>query len=287
MPEIRINSRPCPHCGHRNVTIEDRICERCGTSLVKAQKRRVVTGSVAGVVALLLAGLFIIQPWSSEDQNWAEKKQKAAKAREEFQTTPAPQKSSPTQEKREEDFIQQPQELPKQQRETKEEEPVYYTEKAEERQRAQQKVSSPQPSSAITSPRPPAELAVNDMSKPPAQFTSDANNSQDYKELVNRAQMLASDLDVTIESINLNEFKNQNFERLAQMLQRPEYQGRQLILIGMAESVGSHFIAKNRAEFAKEVLEEKYNITLPINAFGFGPVSDHPSNTQRLEAWIQ
>ena len=71
MPEIRINAKPCPKCGHRNVTGEARICERCGTSLTLDRRVRfMVLGSMI-LVFLIAGGVFAYNALEGSNKNFA------------------------------------------------------------------------------------------------------------------------------------------------------------------------------------------------------------------------
>ncbi len=67
MPEIRINSKPCPNCGYRNVTEESRSCERCGYSLTKVRNRRLSLGMLLIAVLLLGGGGVFYNIWKSSN----------------------------------------------------------------------------------------------------------------------------------------------------------------------------------------------------------------------------
>ena len=69
MPEIRINSKPCPNCGYRNVTEESRSCERCGYSLQKVRNRRLSVGVILAVVLLLGSGGILYNLWSQNPES--------------------------------------------------------------------------------------------------------------------------------------------------------------------------------------------------------------------------
>lgn len=270
MPEIRINSRPCPNCGHRNVTTEDRTCERCGTSLIKARNKRVVLGSTVGVLALVLCGLVLLKPWASDEESWA----KRTKNTEEPIQSPTQHKpASPTENTSPAVPEQQPEEKAKE--EKADQGPVMFTEEEEK------KTDDPIVDIVEGEAEP---LEVENYST----FTADKEMlSSDYHELIDGARMIASDLDIRVESSALKEFNSKHFDRLADMLRRPEYQGKELYLVAISESVGSPFLAKKRAEHAKWILTEKYAIPVAISTFGFEPNTDQPAIGQRLEAWVR
>lgn len=228
-------------------------------------------GSLLGVAAAALLTLLIWSPWSSDEDVWV---RQTSHTPEQVQDQYDPQESENPQEN-----ITPPQ--PKQEfektKEDEEDEPVMF---------AEEKATPDQPAETIS------DVVVNNENATEAgrysTLTADKEiASQDYKELTEGARMLASDLGIRVVSASIKEFNSTHFDRLAKMLNEPEYQGKELHLVGIAGSVDSRFIAKNRADFAKEILVNKYKIPIAIATYGIDPHSEEPARGQRLEAWVK
>lgn len=271
MPEIRINSRPCTHCDHRNVTSEIKVCERCGTSLAKARNKRVILGSMLSIAAVAMLTLLIWSPWSADDDVWVKQTSNNSERVQDNRDRQAPstpqEKITPTQPKQEFEKT----------KEENDDEPVLFAEEIE--------VKTEKPAETFND-----EVVNNDTPTEAERFstlTADKEiESADYSKLTEGARMIASDLGVRVASSS-KEFNSTHFDRLVKMLNEPEYRGKELFLVGIAGSVDSRFIAKNRADFAKEVLVKNYNIPIAITTHGIDPNSDEPARGQRLEVWIK
>lgn len=63
MTEIKINSRPCPSCGHRNVT-RSRSCERCGRMTGMSQNLKLMLMGMAVMGAVAIGGLYAVDAFT-------------------------------------------------------------------------------------------------------------------------------------------------------------------------------------------------------------------------------
>lgn len=225
-------------------------------------------GSTLGTAVVALFIVLIWSPWSTEDDSWVNQ---TSNKSEQTQDRPSIQKPSPKEEK----TPQQPrQEFDKTNQEDEDDEPVLFAE------------------DQTNSPEVLNDIVINEEVPAEAErfstLTADKEEmSASYLQLTEGARMIASDLDLRVESSTVKSFNSKHFDRLVKMLNQPEYQGKELYLVGVAGSVGSNFIAKNRADFAKEILENKYELPIAITTFGFDPNSDEPARGRRLEAWVK
>jgi hypothetical protein len=231
-------------------------------------------GSTLGTVVVALFIVLIWSPWSTEDDSWVNQ---TSNRTEQTQEKPPVRKPSP----KEKVIPQQPnQEFDKTNQQEEDDEPVMFAEET--------------PSSPSTEPEAAVlnDVVVNNETPTEAErfstLAADKDEmSENYVQLIDGARMIASDLDLRVESSTVKSFNSKHFDRLVKMLNQPEYQGKELFLVGVAGSVGSNFIAKNRADFAKEILEKKYQLPIAITTYGFGANTDEPARGQRLEAWVK
>lgn len=232
-------------------------------------------GSILGTALVATFCLLLWNPWSSSDIDWVKQTSNKSEQVQDQATPPAPQK--PAEEAKPN---QQEQEFDK----TKEEgddEPVLFAEEEVKTEPSAEQPAEKLNDAVVNKERPTEAERFSTL-------TADKKvESEDYVELTSGARMIASDLDLRVESSSVKEFNSVHFDRLVKMLNQPEYKGRELYLVGIAGSVGSHFIAKNRADFAKEILIKKYNINIAITTFGVEPHTDEPARGQRLEAWVK
>ncbi|MFK7970433.1 MAG: hypothetical protein AB8F95_08705 [Bacteroidia bacterium] len=71
MTEIKINSRPCSSCGHRNVT-NNRSCEKCGRMIGMSQNLRLILMGMGVMAAVAIGGLYAVDAFTpSQDANIA------------------------------------------------------------------------------------------------------------------------------------------------------------------------------------------------------------------------
>lgn len=228
MPEIRINSKPCPSCNHRNVTAELLTCERCGSPLKQNPFASIIVGSLFGLALLIGGGVFILNRIDRiEAQNAV------------TPAAPAKELPSPIVPPRKDSAI-------KKTPDPENQKPFYITAASDGRQQT-----------------------------PP-----------EYQHLTEYGKLLVSDLPVRVESLPISAYENQALQQLAQLLSQSDYQGKHIFVVGFAESVGSEFIAQQRAEFARKVLAEKYLVQQPITAMGIGP-GENQITDRKTEVWVQ
>ena len=68
MTEIKINSRPCPSCGHRNVT-RSRSCERCGRMLGMSQNLKLMLMGLGVMAIVAIGGLYAVDAFTPTVDN--------------------------------------------------------------------------------------------------------------------------------------------------------------------------------------------------------------------------
>ncbi|MEZ4687739.1 MAG: hypothetical protein R3B47_17250 [Bacteroidia bacterium] len=68
MTEIKINSRPCPSCGHRNVT-RSRSCERCGRMLGMSQNLKLMLMGLGVMAIVAFGGLYAVDAFTPTADN--------------------------------------------------------------------------------------------------------------------------------------------------------------------------------------------------------------------------
>lgn len=227
MTEIRINSRPCPNCGHRNVTVA-RACEQCGkgSGMDKNLRLMLIGAAVLSIVAF--GGLYAIDAFTpSPDTTIAPV----------FSPTPTPDvKANPKGSGSKE----------------------IYTDNQ-------------------LKPKTPTQKV--------AQFTMP--ESQDYRRVTMGAERIKSAFQVRVSSkpIPLNE--HPEIAQLAQTLEAYDQTGKKVYILSFAGAKGSTFLAEKRAQFVQQVLEEKYNISIPVSVEAFGPAPSDPTADFYLEAWVK
>lgn len=229
-----------------------------------------MVGGALSLAFVALLSLWVWSPWSSDDDDWV--KQINNKSEQVQDPASSPKSPTPAEEKK----VLPPQE--KIQEHDKKDEPVMYAEEEAEKKEEKSQTLD--------------DIAIHEEIPAEAErfssLTSDKESlSQDYKNLIKGARMIASDLDVRVESSSLKEYNNTHFDRVADMLRRPEYQGKELYLVGIAGSVETHFIAKSRADFARQLLLEKYKLPISISTFGFDTHTEEPARGRRLEVWVK
>jgi hypothetical protein len=68
MTEIKLNSRPCPSCGHRNVT-RSRSCERCGRMIGMSQNLKLMLMGLAVMGVVAIGGLYAVDAFTPTIDN--------------------------------------------------------------------------------------------------------------------------------------------------------------------------------------------------------------------------
>ena len=116
-----------------------------------------------------------------------------------------------------------------------------------------------------------------------------------YKRLVSHAERLSVNIRFREGSASLDNKARQDVERLVALAERPEFVGRELLLIGFGDekqsASRSEILSKLRAVKVKSALHAKGIAVAPVAGFGsYNPVaSNHGDNrlrNQRVEVWV-
>ena len=113
------------------------------------------------------------------------------------------------------------------------------------------------------------------------------SRSLQYQSFTHGARQIFKSINVRISNAPISTIEQEGLESLAYELSKAEYQGQTIYLLSFAETVGSIFVAEERARFAQKVLNEKYGISNAIQIEGFAPDNVQEVETQRIEVWVK
>ena len=242
MPEIRINSKPCPNCSYRNVTGESRSCERCGYSLTKVRNRRLSIGAILAIVLMIGSAGIFYNIWDSGNTRLNGVNQQ-----------PVRNEAKP---------------------------------KTPEKQKKEEK--KPETSSAKKYIAQTANTTEEENDNSFSSYASENNFPAQYHVLTQGGEQLATQLNIRVWGGQIDEFENEELEKLSEKLSAPAYLTKDIHVISFAGSVGTPFIAEKRAEFLKKVFKEKYKLPQNISIYGFGPLDDEsPTGEPVVEVWVK
>lgn len=230
MTEIKINSRPCPSCGHRNIT-SNRSCERCGRTLGMSQNLKLTLMGIGVMAVVAIGGLYAVDAFTPTVDN----------AIAPVYTPQSPQ--------------EQVKEIPSESK-------------------------KPSPKEVYTDNSSSSESVAQFVAERPA-------FSANYRNYTQGARQIFESIEVRISNAPINDVRQEGLEKLASELESGQYFGQTIYLLSFAETVGTIFVAEERAKFAKRILIEKHGVTNPIEIQGFGPDDDLKVKPQRIEVWVK
>ncbi len=117
----------------------------------------------------------------------------------------------------------------------------------------------------------------------------------EYQQLVGQAERLSVNIRFHEGSSSLDNKARQDVERLAALINRPEFEGRELLLVGFGDekqsASRSEILSKLRAVKVKSALHAKGVSVAPVAGFGaYNPVATNRGadrlRNQRVEVWL-